>query len=108
MPRGIAELKRRNAGARDYYHRRQMWKAAAEIIAANNIARVMREDLRTGEISESSRSKMERETKWYCTFQTNMRLNGYAMPQSGLWEMLKAGAIFYTENARFWIETPKE
>ena len=107
MPRGIPELKHRNARGRDYYHRRQMWQAAAKIIAASNVSRVMREDLQTGEITESSRSKMEREVKWYCTFKTSLKLNGYGTEQSALWEMLKNGASLFTETAKFWIAKPQ-
>lgn len=103
MSKGLIQLKHRHAGQNE---RRAVWAAASVAYNKNSqIKRVRREDLLTGEITESSRSKMNAEIGfWFNTFEPFGRL---ALPQSLAWEELEAGALLFTARAKFWIENAR-
>lgn len=103
MSRSLAQLKHRNGARRARYHQWEGAKNFFQKSGTGEIKRLVREDLRTGEITETNRSKMNWEVLWFNTFEP-IRSRRKAMPQSLVWEELESGAVLYTENAKFWIE----
>ncbi len=102
--RGLTQYKKRNAGRNET---RALWASfAASATKTFELKQVYREDLQTGRITESSRSKMNAEiwlwSNVFCPFRC------YALPQSIAWEAMEKGAALFTERAKFWIENAKD
>ncbi len=95
----IRQLKRRNASRRESRANWAMWQALYNKNLP--VKRLERRDLQSGEITGSSRSKMNSETRWFNTFAPHKRL---ALPESLAWEELEKGAHLFTADAEFWIE----
>ena len=68
------------------------------------VKRLYRADLKSGEITESSRSKMNTETgPWFMNFQPLRTV--HALAEQVAWEQMSKGSHFFTAAAEFWIET---
>lgn len=101
--RGLQQNKRCNAANNE---RRAVWAAFRAAAAKTyELKHVYREDLLTGEVTESSRSKMNSEVSFFACFERlKTRL---ALPLALVWEEMEQGATFYTEHAKFWIENAR-
>ena len=98
----IRELKRRNASRNESRANWAMFAALHNKSA--EVKRLYRADLKSGEITESSRSKMNTETgPWFMNFQPLKTVP--ALPEQVAWEQMSKGSHFFTAAAEFWIET---
>lgn len=97
----INQLKKRNQGARDRYHRNVIWHNFAAGLQKGKLKRLMRRDGVTGEVTEINRSKMNSEICWGEIFHA---WRNYSMESSIAWEELEKGATLYSPKASYWLE----
>jgi hypothetical protein len=108
MPKGLPELKNRNARSRELYHIRRRHQATCLKLAAAEAAlkNIMRQDLESGEVTKMNRSSLNSEIAR--EFPRMMSLNPnearYASPERVVWEQLERGAVYFGVKAIYWIE----
>ena len=108
MPRGIAELKKRNSSSREIYHIRRRNRVTCRKLQAEDAAikSIWRETATTGELKKLNRSDFNREIagEFPRAISLNRRLALYASPERVVWEQLDAGAVYFGMNGIYWIE----